>query len=92
MKDIRTITVKLTDDGIMLDEELTILKQMRSILMVSFHGYLKMEECYGSADPMTLNAENEFNKYLRFANDVASIIDYEFEADHAKGRITIKKI
>lgn len=92
MKDSRTITVKLTDDGIVLDEELSILKQMRGLLMTSFHGYLGLLDKYGADDPTVFNAGNEFFKYLRFANDTASIIDYKFEANPVDGKITFKKI
>ena len=93
MANSRSITVKVTEDGsIILDEELSMLKQMRGLLMTSFHGYLGLLDKYGADDPTVFNAGNEFFKYLRFANDTASIINYEFEADPVNGKITFKRI
>lgn len=93
MANSRSITVKVAEDGnIILDEELSMLKQMRELLMKSLHGFLVLYKQYGMEDPMTHSACSEFYKYLRFANDTASIINYEFEADLVNGTITFKKV
>lgn len=93
MANSRSITVKVAEDGsIILDEELSMLKQMKGILQKSFHGYLDLLDKYGTHDAMVFNAGNEFYKYLNFANDTVSIINYTFEANYSDGKVTFKKI